>query len=182
MYVKYDALNRHESLVLTLCNPGSIYADDAPTKVVGMLADVSDEEMVVNFNSLSELNFRTYKVWRDDAEADAYTHAMYKAVQPRRLLFVTGIGYFVISNVEEGLSEDGSCYKDVSAKSIESEIHTSQTEPTVLRTMMQTTSPAFWKPLWRPSLCGQSAKLMMLSHPSTEHSRMSVQNSMYCLL
>lgn len=122
MYVKYDALNRHESLVLTLCNPGSIYADDAPTKVVGMLADVSDEEMVVNFNSLSELNFRTYKVWRDDAEADAYTHAMYKAVQPRRLLFVTGIGYFVISNVEEGMSEDGSCYKDVSAKSIESEI------------------------------------------------------------
>lgn len=122
MYVKYDSLNRHEPLVLTLCNPGSIYEEDAPTKVVGMLADTSDEEMVVNFNSLSELNFRTYKVWRDDAEANAYTHAVYKSIQPRRLIFVTGIGYFVIYNVDEGLSEDGACYKDVSAKSIEFEI------------------------------------------------------------
>lgn len=122
MYVKYDALNRHEHLVLTLCNPGSTYTDDAPTKVVGMLSDTSDEEMVVNFNALSELNFRAYKIWRDDDEANSYTHSMYKAIQPRRLLFVTGIGYFVISTVDEGLSEDGSCYKDVKAKSIESEI------------------------------------------------------------
>ena len=63
MYVRYDSLNRNEPLVLTLCNPGSIRSENGTlTRVVGMLSDTSDEELVLNFNATSELNFRIYKV------------------------------------------------------------------------------------------------------------------------
>lgn len=124
MYVRYDSLNRHEPLILTLCNPGSVYSNInyAPTKIVGILIDTTDEELVLNFNQVSELNFRVSRVRRDDPEEDVYAHNLYKAIQPRRLIYVTGIGYFMISSVDEGYSEDGSHYKDIQAKSIEAEI------------------------------------------------------------
>lgn len=124
MYVRYDSLNRHEPLILTLCNPGSVYSDVnyAPTKVVGILIDTTDEELVLNFNQVSELNFRVSRVRREDQEEDAHAYSLYKAVQPRRLIYVTGIGYFMISSVDEGYDEDGTHYKDIQAESIEAEI------------------------------------------------------------
>lgn len=124
MYVRYDSLNRHEPLILTLCNPGSVYSDVnyAPTKVVGILIDTTDEELVLNFNQVSELNFRVSRVRREDQEEDAHAYGLYKAVQPRRLIYVTGIGYFMISSVDEGYDEDGTHYKDIQAESIEAEI------------------------------------------------------------
>lgn len=124
MYVRYDSLNRHEPLILTLCNPGSVYSDVnyAPTKIVGILIDTTDEELVLNFNQVSELNFRVSRVRREDQEEDAHAYSLYKAVQPRRLIYVTGIGYFMISSVDEGYDEDGTHYKDIQAESIEAEI------------------------------------------------------------
>lgn len=124
MYVKYNSLNRHEPLIMTLCNPGSVYsnANHVPTKSIGILIDTSDEELCLNFNQLSELNFRVSRVRRDDADDDAYVYSLYKSIQPRRLVYVTGIGYFVISDADEGYDTSGAHYKDIKAKSIESEI------------------------------------------------------------
>jgi len=121
MIVSYSTLNRFETPKLTLCSPGSVYNDGLLTKVVGILTDVSDMEIVFNFNSTSELNFRVSRVHRDDAEANVHTYALYKAIQNRRLLFVDNIGYFMITNIEDGY--DGSLqYKDVKAQSIDVEI------------------------------------------------------------
>ena len=58
MIVRYDALDRLEKPKLTLCNPGSKYESGSLSNVVGILADHEAEEIVFNFNALSELNFR----------------------------------------------------------------------------------------------------------------------------
>lgn len=121
MIVKYDALNRFEHPAMTLCNPGSIYQNGTLTNVVGILTDVSDDENVFNFNSTSELNFRVTKLRREDDEDTAHVFKMYKAIQNRRLVFVENIGYFMITNVEDGF-DGNSHYKDVKAESIDVEI------------------------------------------------------------
>ena len=122
MIVRYDSLNRFETPLLTLCNPGSVRQSDGTlTNAVGILTDVSDMEGVLNFNETSELNFRVSLIRRDDEEEDAHAYAMYQSVKNRRLLFAENIGYFTIVNIEEDKSEDG-VYKDVKAKSIDIEI------------------------------------------------------------
>ena len=121
MIVSYSSLNRFETPKLTLCSPGSVYNNGLLTNVVGILTDVSDMEIVFNFNATSELNFRVSRVIRDDAEANAHTYSLYKALQNRRLVFVEDIGYFMISNIEDGF--DGTLhYKDIKAESIDVEI------------------------------------------------------------
>ena len=121
MIVKYDQLNRMEKPCLTLCNPGSVCSNGILSKIVGVLVDTEAEEIVFNFNASSELNFRINRIIREDVADNAHTNAMYKAVQNRRLIFVDDIGYFMITNVEDGF--DGyKQYKDVTAKSIDAEI------------------------------------------------------------
>lgn len=121
MLVKYSTLNRLEVPKLTLCSPGSVYNNGMLTNVVGILTDHEAEEIVFNFNSISELNFRINKIRRSDAEENAHTSSLYRAVQNRRLIFVDDIGYFMITNIQDGYSE-GVHYKDISAQSIDSEI------------------------------------------------------------
>lgn len=121
MLVKYSSLNRLEKPKFTLCNPGSVCTNGMLSKVVGMLVDTEAEEIVFNFNATSELNLRVNRIIRDDPEENAHIFAVYKAVQNRRLIFVDDIGYFMITNIEDGF--DGhSHYKDVTAKSVEAEI------------------------------------------------------------
>lgn len=121
MIVKYNSLNRLEAPKLTLCNPGSVYNSGILTKTVGILTDHEAEEIVFNFNAVSELNFRVNKIVRENAEDNAHTYNLYKSVQNRRLVFVDDIGYFMISSVKDGF--DGSVhYKDITAQSIDSEI------------------------------------------------------------
>lgn len=121
MLVKYSSLNRLEKPKFTLCNPGSVYNNGMLSKVVGMLVDTEAEEIVFNFNATSEFNFRINRITREDPEETAHVHSIYKAVQNRRLIFVDDIGYFMITNIEDGF--DGhSHYKDVTAKSVDSEI------------------------------------------------------------
>lgn len=121
MIVKYNSLNRLERPKFTLCSPGSVYNGGALTNVVGILTDHEAEEVVFNFNATSELNFRVNKIRRDDPEENTHTYALYKAVQNRRLIFMDNIGYFMITNIEDGY-EDGVQYKDVKAESIDVEI------------------------------------------------------------
>ena len=102
MIVRYSSLNRLETPKFTLCNPGSVCANGVLSKVVGMLVDTEAEEIVFNFNATSELNLRINRIIRDDPEENAYTFAIYKAVQNRRLIVVDDIGYFVITNIEDG--------------------------------------------------------------------------------
>lgn len=121
MIIRYDSLNRMETPLFTLCNPGSVYNNGTLSKVVGMLVDTEAEEIVFNFNATSELNLRVNRIIRDDPEENSHTFAIYKAVQNRRLIFVDDIGYFMITNIEDGF--DGhSHYKDVTAKSVDAEI------------------------------------------------------------
>lgn len=122
MQVKFDALDRFETPHITLCNPGSILSNGVPTRSVGILACTSDEELVLNFNSLSEMNFRFNKIPRDDDEENEYIYGLFKALQRRRLLYVDGIGYFLISGVTDGFNDEMVQYKDVRAVSAEAEL------------------------------------------------------------
>lgn len=122
MYIKYNSLDRFEPLLMTLCNPNSSYTNDAPSKALGILSDTSDEELVLNFNSLSELNFRVYDVEKDDEAENARSHALYNQILNRRLIFVKGIGYFSINSAKETSEDNGTRYKDVTASSGEVEL------------------------------------------------------------
>ena len=123
MIVKYDALSRLEQPALTLCNPGSVYTSGKLSNVVGILTDVSDCEVVLNFNATSELNFRITKVKRVDSSDTTHVYNMFKAVLNRRLVFLENIGYFMITNVEDGYDANTKqSYKDVKAESIDIEI------------------------------------------------------------
>lgn len=121
MVVKYNSLNRLERPKLTLCNPGSVYDNGALTKVVGILADHEAEEVVLNFNATSELNFRVNRVPREDPEENAHIYSLYRQIQNRRLIFVDDIGYFMITGIQDGF-DGGVHYKDVTAQSIDVEI------------------------------------------------------------
>lgn len=121
MIVRYSQLDRMDKPKFTLCNPGSVYSNGLLSKVVGMLVDTEAEEIVFNFNATSELNLRINRIVREDPEENAYAYAIYKAVQNRRLIFVEDVGYFMITNIEDGF--DGhKHYKDITAKSVDSEI------------------------------------------------------------
>lgn len=121
MIVKYDSLDRFEKPRLTLCNPGAKYEGGYLTRVLGALSDYDSEEIVFNFNSTSDLNFRIYQAEHDDQERNAHAKFLYDAVQNKRLIFVDNIGFFVISETHKGF--DGLVnYKDITARSVDSEI------------------------------------------------------------
>lgn len=121
MIVKYDSLNRFEKPKLILCNPGAKYTNGRLTNVLGTLSDYDSEEIVFNFNSTSDLNFRIYKVEHDDPERNAHSAFLYNAIKNKRLIFAENIGFFVIDDINvgyEGLID----YIDVTAHSAEAEI------------------------------------------------------------
>ena len=121
MKVRFDSLNRFEVPKFYVCNPGCTYNKGVLSSTLGALSDTSDEELVLNFNTTSELNFRLNKIHRDDIEENKYATKLYRAIQNRRLIFVEDVGFFVIRDVTDGY-EDGLHYKDVRAESCEYEI------------------------------------------------------------
>lgn len=121
MVVRYDSLNRLEIPKLYLCNPGSTYDSGAVSGMIGVINDTRDEEMILNFNALSELNFRVDRVKRVDAEDDGAVLSIYKGIQNRRMIFVDDVGYFIITKSTENF-ENGQRYKDIHAESCEKEL------------------------------------------------------------
>lgn len=121
MLVRYNSLNILEKPQFTLCNPGSEYNDGYLSKVVGNLIDHEAEEIVFNFNSISELNLRTYLVSYDNYTDNETAQRLFRATQNRRLIFVSDIGYFMITGIENGY-EGNKKYKDIKAQSIDVEI------------------------------------------------------------
>ncbi len=122
MRVRFDSLNRFEAPRFTLCNPGTVYKDGMTTNTLGILTDTSEEEIVFNFNTTSQLNLRVARVLRDDAEQDTFAGKMYNALLNRRYIFAEDIGYFVITNVGDEKVVDGMVFKDITAESCEVEI------------------------------------------------------------
>ena len=129
MIIKFNNLNQYETPTITLCNLVS-YAtvgtsgEVALSDSIGTLFDISDIEIVWNFNALSELNFVvTYNNHSGDLVRDSESKRMYDAVRSRRSVFVEGYGYFIIDNVNPQYSE--SMYsKNVHAYSVEYEFQT----------------------------------------------------------
>lgn len=121
LIVKFDTLNRVDIPTFTLCNPGSTCKDGVLDKVVGPIVNHEAEELVLNFNSQSELNFRVVRQKFSDSAEDVESNRIYMSIKNRRLIFVDDIGYFMITDISDGF--DGTSYfKDVKAESIESEI------------------------------------------------------------
>lgn len=121
MKVRFDSLNRFEVPKFYVCNPGCTYEKGILSSTLGALSDTTDEELVLNFNTTSELNFRLNKIRREDLEENRYVTKLYRAIQNRRLIFVEDIGFFIIRDVTDGF-EAGVHYKDVRAESCEYEI------------------------------------------------------------
>lgn len=121
MIVRYDSLNRFETPKFYLCSPGSEYKDGCLSGVVGIITETSDEELILNFNAISEFNLRVNRVRRDDPVENAHMYNLYKAIQNRRMIFLDDIGYFIITHITDGY-ENGCYYKDVRAESCEIEI------------------------------------------------------------
>lgn len=120
MIARFDSFNRYETPSIMLCGADSEYRDGVVTSVIGYLTDISDEELVLNFSTTSELNFRAYQISRDDESGNPVMLDIYSKLKNRRLLFVEDVGYFAITNVEEQFSE-GMSYKDITATSCEVE-------------------------------------------------------------
>lgn len=121
MIVRFDSLNRFEVPKFWVCNPGCTYDNGILSSTLGALSDTTDEEIIFNFNTTSELNFRLNRITRADPDENAYTQKLYKAIQNRRLIFVEDVGFFVITDVTDCFDE-GVYYKDVRAESCEHEI------------------------------------------------------------
>lgn len=121
MQVRFDSLNRFEIPTFYVCNPGCVYENNTLTNVLGCISGTSDEELIMNFNTTSELNMRVHKIHVQDPEEDTHIQKIYKALQNRRLIFVEDVGFFVITNVVDGY-EAGLHYKDIQAASCEYEL------------------------------------------------------------
>lgn len=123
MIAKFDSYRKFETPMLYVCAPGCTYSNGMLTNTSGILIDVSDIEIIPNFNATSQLNFRCYKVKRDDTEANTHFFSLYNSLRNRRLIYAQDIGFFMITNVEDGY--DGKVtYKDISAESCEAELRT----------------------------------------------------------
>lgn len=122
MIIKYDSLNRSEDPMLVVCGPGCILKQDGTlSSASGILTHISDDELVLNFNSTSELNFRAYKVHCEDKDEQKQSDFLFKTLGNRRMIYIDGIGFFVITSVTDGRS-DGIRYKDITAKTCEVEL------------------------------------------------------------
>lgn len=121
MVVRFDSLNRFEMPKLYLCSPGSKYTNGVISGVAGILTDTQDEEMVLNFNAVSELNFRLNRVHWDDPDENEFAYNLFRTLQNRRMIYVDDIGFFIVVNVKDGYDGEHQ-YKDVQAQSCEIEI------------------------------------------------------------
>lgn len=122
MLIKYDSLNRSEDPMLIVCGPGCILNPDGSlSNASGILTNISDDELVLNFNATSELNFRAYKVHCEDESEQKNADYLFRTLGNRRLIYIDGFGFFVITSVTDGRSE-GIRYKDITAESCEVEL------------------------------------------------------------
>lgn len=111
MLAQFDSFGNFEIPQITLCNPDG--------RALGILSNLSDRQMNIRFNDLSDLSFTIRR------GAEECRCPVYEQVEPFRYLLVEGIGYFVITDVS--VSEEGNdTIKTVEASSCEYELNNIQ--------------------------------------------------------
>lgn len=111
MLAQFDSFGNFEIPQITLCNPDG--------RALGILSNLSDRQMNIRFNDLSDLSFT---IQRGAKECRC---PVYEQVEPFRYLLVEGIGYFVITDVSVS-EEENDAFKTVEASSCEYELNNIQ--------------------------------------------------------
>ena len=115
MIARFDKFERFEAPLLTICNPGSyVTVDNLLTNSVCALPYAKDIDATLNFGSLSELSF-TLPLINDGVRQT------YEGLETGRYIYVSDIGYFIIDDVNDSLTQEGRI-KEISCVSVEREL------------------------------------------------------------
>lgn len=122
MILSFNKFERYEMPQVTLCNPNSrateVDGKITITDTVGVLSNPKGMSLKLNFNAPHELSFDYYRHKSNDPIKQSFYDKIYEAVQPDRYVYLTDIGYFIISNVSDS-DEDNIDKKSISLKSCE---------------------------------------------------------------
>lgn len=122
MILSFDKFERYEIPQVTLCNPNSrateVKGKITITDTVGVLTNPKGMSLKLNFNAPHELSFDYYRHKSTDPIKQSFYDNIYEAIQTDRYVYLTDIGYFIISNVTDS-DEDNIDKKSISLKSCE---------------------------------------------------------------
>lgn len=122
MILSFDKFERYEVPQVTLCNPNSrateIDGKITITDTVGVLSNPKGMNLKLNFNAPHELSFDYYRYKSSDPIKQSFYDSIYEAIQTDRYIYLTDIGYFVISSVTDS-DEDNIDKKSITCKSCE---------------------------------------------------------------
>lgn len=122
MILSFDKFERYEVPQVTLCNPNSrakeVNGEITITDTVGVLSNPKGMSLKLNFNAPHELSFDYYRHKTTDPIKQSFYDSIYEAIQTDRYVYLTDIGYFIISNVSDS-DEDNIDKKSISLKSCE---------------------------------------------------------------
>ena len=122
MILSFDKFERYEVPQVTLCNPNSrateVDGKITITDTVGVLSNPKGVSLKLNFNAPHELSFDYYRHNSSDPIKQSFYDSIYEAIQTDRYVYLTDIGYFIISNVSDS-DEDNIDKKSISLKSCE---------------------------------------------------------------
>lgn len=122
MILSFDKFERYELPQVTLCNPNSrateVDGKITITDTVGVLSNPKGMNLKLNFNAPHELSFDYYKHKSADPIKQSFYDSIYESIQTDRYIYLTDIGYFIISSVTDS-DEDNIDKKSISLKSCE---------------------------------------------------------------
>ncbi len=122
MKLSFDKFERYELPQVTLCNPNSrateVEGKITITDTVGVLSNPKGMNLKLNFNAPHELSFDYYRHKSTDPIKQSFYNSIYDAIQTDRYIYLTDIGYFIISSVTDS-DEDNIDKKLISLKSCE---------------------------------------------------------------
>lgn len=122
MKLSFDKFERYEMPQVTLCNPNSrateVDGKTTITDTVGVLSNPKGMSLKLNFNAPHELSFDYYRHKSTDPIKQSFYDKIYEAIQTDRYVYLTDIGYFIISNVSDS-DEDNIDKKSITCKSCE---------------------------------------------------------------
>ena len=122
MKLSFDRFERYELPQVTLCNPNSrateVDGKITITDTVGVLSNPKGMNLKLNFNAPHELSFDYYRHKSTDPIKQSFYDKIFEAIQTDRYVYLTDIGYFIISNVSDS-DEDNVDKTSISLKSCE---------------------------------------------------------------
>ena len=122
MKLSFDRFERYELPQVTLCNPNSrateVDGKITITDTVGVLSNPKGMNLKLNFNAPHELSFDYYRHKSTDPIKQSFYDKIFEAIQTDRYVYLTDIGYFIISNVSDS-DEENIDKKSISLKSCE---------------------------------------------------------------